>query len=368
MAEHFLNEPFEVSGQWYLPDVPQQVVAGILRYTPKHTELHLDDTFRPLHGTISAGDNVESYPLVYGVTTKGEAVTLLNAQRMGISINFGSGGFRQPERLIATLILVGAHVPLDFAYPEISFRIPGLQIWQSRQNIDFQFERNIPNESWTLAYRVQRLPKETTRVAGINSNFEWHVGLQWSTDQFSAVAVTVSAWVTIHPDTPQGLTWYLAQLQQLTTMLTFLAGVPMSPDCVAASIDESNRSVYVMVALTDVGYCRHTNLHDFFITRGTMGIELEQVLARWFEIYPKVHMPSRLAMSILASEKLWMHVEFLSLMQALEGFHRGLYGGNYTDEVKYEAAKKVLEGAIPTGLGADHQAALRSRLTHKSVI
>jgi hypothetical protein len=123
-----------------------------------------------------------------------------------------------------------------------------------------------------------------------------------------------------------------------------------------------------MVALTDVGYCKHTNLHDFFITRGTMGIELEHVLARWFEIYPKVHMPSRLAMSILASEKLWMHVEFLSLMQALEGFHRGLYDGNYTDEAKYEAVKKVLEGAIPTDLGADHRAALRSRFKYGNEI
>lgn len=36
---------------------------------------------------------------------------------------------------------------------------------------------------------------------------------------------------------------------------------------------------------------------------------------------------SRLAASVLTSQNLWPHVEFLYLMHVLEGFHRSLCGG-----------------------------------------
>lgn len=368
MADRPLNEPFEISGRWYLPEAPHHVIAGSLRYTPAHTELHLDDTFRPIRGTIKAGDDPQTYPLVYGVTKNGEATTLLNAQRTGYSVNFQSGGLRQSERLITTVLLIGAHVPADFAFPKISFRVPGLQIWQSRKAIDETFERDKTNNSSTLSYRIHRAPKEITRLSAIGANLDWHIGLHWNADSFSSVAVTVSAWVTIRPDTPQSLTWYLEQFIKLATMLAFVAGVPMSPDCIDASIDDSPHQVYVMVALPDVSYCTHTNRHDFFLDRETMGVELEQVVARWFEVYDRVHMPSRLALSIFASQKMWLHVEFLSLMQALEGFHRGLFDGNYMDEIDYEAVKNVLEDAIPAELGADHKDALRSRIRYGNEI
>lgn len=75
-------------------------------------------------------------------------------------------------------------------------------------------------------------------------------------------------------------------------------------------------------------------------------------------------MPSQFALGVLASEKLWPHVEFLSLMQALVGFHRGLFDGNYMDENRYELVKKALGDAIPTGLVSDHKDALRSRIRY----
>ena len=83
-----------------------------------------------------------------------------------------------------------------------------------------------------------------------------------------------------------------------------------------------------MVALRDAKYCSYLNLHDFYMPRGVMEAEFADVVAHWFEVYPKVDMPSQLTLSVFASEKLWVHVEFLSLMQALEGLHRGLHYGS----------------------------------------
>lgn len=75
-------------------------------------------------------------------------------------------------------------------------------------------------------------------------------------------------------------------------------------------------------------------------------------------------MPSQLALSVLSSDNLWLHVEFLSLMQALEGFHRATMPGLYTSEAEYEPVKQALNYAIPKVIGPDHKEALKSRIRY----
>jgi hypothetical protein len=64
------------------------------------------------------------------------------------------------------------------------------------------------------------------------------------------------------------------------------------------------------------------------------------------------------------SQDLWTHLEFLSLLQALEGFHRAIFAGIYMADVDYEKVKKALGDAIPPNVNSDHRAALRSRIRY----
>lgn len=365
MADHCLTESFETSGEWYLPENPDRKIAGILRYTPEQTELELHESFMPLRqGTIRFDDPLITYPAVYGTTRDGDAVTLLNAQQASWSMKFGSGGLRRPEKLITSLLLIGAHMPQDFSYREMTFRVPGLQVWLSVSVINQSIDREETTGTTTGSYRVRGMTEETSRIPCINANLDWYFTWQQNCDPFTSIAVTVSAWVAIRPDTPQGIYWYFEQLGKVSSMLSFLAGSPMSPDCIKASIGEANEEAFVMVAFRDKKYCAYLNLHEFFMPRGEMGIQLTDVAIRWFEEYGKLLMPIQLANSVLASDKLWLHVEFLSLMQALEGFHRALFLGNYIDDGEYELVKKALGDAIPAGLGSDHKDALRSRIRY----
>jgi hypothetical protein len=324
----------------------------------------LNEAFQPLHSAIRVGDSPQPYSVVYGTTIKGDAITLLKAQRLGVSLHIGSGGMRQPERLISSWLLIGAHMPLDFAYPEVSFRVPALQIWLSRKIIEESLDRDQATGHMSLTYRVRPVDQDITRTPSIDATLDWNISWNSNSDPFTSILVGVSAWITIRPTSPQVLEWYFEQQIKLAAMLAFLAGTPMSPDCIEASIGDSHHKVSVMVAMRDARYSRCKNLRDFFMPRGAMGTDLAKVVANWFEIYPKVHMPSQLALSILASEKLWVHVEFLSLMQALEGLHRGLYDGNYMAKDGYELVKRALGDAIPAGLSSDHKDALRSRIRY----
>jgi hypothetical protein len=364
MADRALNEAFETTGEWFLPEDPARMIAGSLSYSPKWTELHLHEPLRPLRGTIRVSDNDQTYSVIYGITREGEAMTLLNAQRMGQSFNFGSGGLRESERLVTSWLIVGNHLPSDFVYSKVRFRVPGLQVWLSRQIIDQSYTQNEETEGSSLSYVVKSLPKETMIIPTIGASLDWGYDSYSKCDNYSSIAVTISGWVTIKPDVPQAIEWYLKQQSKITTILSLLAGTSMSPDCIQSSIGEQHHKVTMLITLREANYCTYSNFHDFFMMREGMGIEFADVLSRWFEIYPKVHLPSQLALSVLSSDKLWLHVEFLSLMQALEGFHRGLYDGLYTDNSKYDLVKKALGDAIPSDLASDHKDALRSRIRY----
>jgi hypothetical protein len=65
---------------------------------------------------------------------------------------------------------------------------------------------------------------------------------------------------------------------------------------------------------------------EFFMPLALLGAPVEGVLQQWFEIYPAIKNPLDLAYSVFASgrERLWLHLEFLAWMQALEGLQRAL--------------------------------------------
>lgn len=369
MASRSLDDSFDTFGEWHLPENPTESIAGNLTYASGKTELQLHGAFRPLQGTIRVNDNLQRYPLIYGTTREGEAMTLLNALRSGISINFGSGGFRQPERIITSWLLIGGHIPEGYVYPSMSFRIPGLQIWLSRPVIEQEFSKSQEHSlGWPWIYRVNNLPAETTRISSIEADLDWGISCSSNADPFTTISVTVAGWVTIKPDTPKAIEWYLEQQSKLSTLLAFLAGTPMAPDCIEAAVGDTHHTISVMVALGNAQYCAYNNLHEFFMLRGSIEVDLLDVLNNWFEKYPSVKMPSQLALSILASNQLWLHIEFLSLMQALEGFHRALYEGKYMPQAEYETVKKALGDAIPSGLSSAHKDALRSRIRYGNQI
>ncbi len=364
MKEYPLNKSFEVPGDWFLPDHSDLKISGTLYYTPEKTELQLNDAFTPLRGVINAGENKKAYPLVYGITKNGEAMTILRPQQLEVSINLGSGGWREPERLISTWLIIGAHIPADFGFSEVRFRVPGLQLWRSQPTIEHSIEVDQSTGISSPIYRVLPATKKTTPVPSLDATIEWGISWNSNTDLFTVISVGVSAWITIKSISPHVIEWYFEQQNKINTMLAFLAGTPMSPDCIEASLEDPRQQVSILVAMSNPSYCSYKNTFNFFMPCDSMGIDIDKVVAHWFEIYAKIQAPSQLALSILSSENLRLYIEFLSLMQSLEGFHRSLYNGSYMDEHEYKKVQDALGVAIPVGLTKDHKEALRSRIRY----
>lgn len=341
-----LTESFETTGEWFLPDSPQRRIAGTVSFKAGRTELRLHSTLRPLpRGTMQIGSILPPYQVIYGDTRDGDAMTLINGQHFGMGFKLGSAGLRTPERVLTNLALVGGHVAVDARYTEMFCRIPGLQVWLSRKAIHQAQEKDETTGATSQVFRVLDIADEVTAVPAMDGNVVWRIDSQVETNFHTAVSVSTSGWLRMQPRIPQPLDWFFAQLGKITTLLSFLSASPMSPDYLRVPVPP-NRLASVLVNQREPYYCTFEAPNDFYMPRAMMVATLSDVVARWFDIYPKVEMPSQLALSVMNSKGLWPHVEFLSLMQALEGLHRACYGKQVALAKRLEELTSKLSGDI----------------------
>lgn len=114
--------------------------------------------------------------------------------------------------------------------------------------------------------------------------------------------------------------------------------------------------------------CKFKSPGDFFVPRGALGDSFGEVVTTWFRDIDSVLVPSQLALGIVSTKNLWLHIQFASLIQALEGFHRGRFPGNYMDDAAYNSVKSTLTAAIPESVSTGHRKALRSRIRYGNQI
>lgn len=321
MANHSLAEEFESSGEWFVAESPERKISGAITWSSRRVTLQLNDSFLPLEGGIGIGETSD-YSAIYGETSRSELITVLDAVTSGQKFTFSSAGVKRPQKLSSSWAIIGAHVTPNELYSEVSVRIPGLQIWISRSGVEQTIVYKTETTPSYVLYKVEGMAEEVFNIPSIEAKIGWGIHRNFSGDLVSDIAVKTSAWIRIEPLRPQGLDWFFEQLGKITTLLSFIAGTAMSPDQIAARAADSDTELSVLVALRQELICGHKKADDFFMLRQGMGIELSEVFGNWFALYERIAMPSQLALSIFSSEKLWLHVEFISLIQALEGFHR----------------------------------------------
>lgn len=361
--EHDLSKPFERSGEWYLPTSPDARKAGHLRYESDSISLELIDGFSPMQGVIRAINPIVQYPVVCGVSHLGEAITLFDSVQRTTGLRFSSGGLRRPEAIIARTMIVGAHLDEMPLIDNLSFRIPGLEIWHGRENFQESHEKDEQSGRFTSKYTAIRYEAEKYTIHCIGADIDWSYWYHSRCDPITGVDAGVSAWITFRPREPRPLSWFFEQIDSLQILLSLLCGTSMSTNCAKIGIDRG-RSAYVYRPLINHRTCDFTHPIDFFLPYSGVEKHLGQLLNNWFGLFPKIQTALQLASSAMNSSDLWLHVRFLTYMQALEGIHRGLFDGFYTTLGEYQDIEKSLRAAIPADIGPDHKASLESRIKY----
>lgn len=365
MTEHAIPSPTEFVGEWTVPDANgggRGFIAGSLSWSGSRATLRLNEALTPLRGAVF-GDEVRNYPAIHGVTVDSKLVSMLDAMGGGAGLSFGPAGLRQRETAVSSWVVIGQqHVESETLYVQMRVRIPGLQLWLGRSGMSWTMVEPTTTTKRAVEYRIEAVPPEEVTVTSIDSILGWGFDREFGGDLVSRITVTSAARIWLRPSQPMPLQWFFEQFGKATTLLSLMAGSPMSLDHASAEVAGSGANVEVLVGLREAKYCDFKAASDFFLVRDALQVEFGPTLTRWFEIYESIAMPSQLALSVLNSEGLWLHIEFLSLLQSLEGVHRALLPGTYTSTERYEEIRKALSTAIPKDVAADHRDSLKSRI------
>lgn len=143
--ENDMMESKEFKGIWYLPGQPEKSVAGILYYKKAdYIKLELIGSFTeesdPIISFFSKG--AEEQKLIYGESSEGKKITLVNCFKGASSYNFSCSfsitSFNCHD------IIVGKHLaePDEQCFTKIKVSTPALSSWPSslliREEIDFR--------------------------------------------------------------------------------------------------------------------------------------------------------------------------------------------------------------------------------------
>ena len=326
ITDHAVTEALSLFGDWFLPTSPERRLAGQLSYDPPRIELLVNGTFRPdVPDVVLVGSD---YPIVHGFTHEGEAITLIHSRC--IERRSGNASVQvDSERVLAQYLLIGTYANENSTYPAFAFRVPGLQVWLSRKIIQQSVEVENEPSAVTHVYRVLDRQEKSVYLPSIRSTLSWFVGYSSAVNPFLSIAVNTAGRFVLRPDSARHLDWYLGQYPKITTLLSIISGGPLFADCMSAFLDPTPRNTCSLVfSAPGERYWERPRPQDFYVSCSELGIEFSQILCRWFTAYDRIDTVSRLAASVLTSQNLWPHVEFLSLMHVLEGFHRSLYPGN----------------------------------------
>ncbi|MBW7928385.1 MAG: hypothetical protein H3C58_09935 [Fimbriimonadaceae bacterium] len=367
MATRDFRTAFEMQGRWFEPAPEPQQIAGTLVYTPgAEVELHLHDSLDPIRRFTQRRTEGRSYPVLHGTTTSGEAVTLLSVQLVRSQLAIGSAGMGQPEELVSNRTLIGTHASPESLYRQIRFRVPALEVWLSKETVKRTVEHGPASERvWSFAVVTPDGP--AIRVPAIEADLGWQFDFSSNSNPFKGVRVDMQGWLQITPDKPKSLDWLLEQKSVFDQLLTMLAGEPMLSDCIQLAVAGGDERVLLLIRQEGSAYCARTQPEEFFLALKDLE-DPSEVIQCWFAEWQRMRMPLQLAVSTLNSTQLWLHVRFLSLMQALEGFHRSRFPGTYMADEDYYPVRQKITAAIPSELAADHREALKARLKYGNQI
>ena len=157
-VEFFLADAFEVTGQWWLHETPEEQLYGTLRYACTHIELELSGTLND--GSASdrfrGSGRFNDHLCIHGLTNDGQKFTLLRAGAFSIGAT---------TRYSAFHIIADKHVPAlaEFKLRAISFYCRHLDPFLARQL--FSVESEGEKEDFkSLTVQYSQPPKLVWRI------------------------------------------------------------------------------------------------------------------------------------------------------------------------------------------------------------
>lgn len=357
-------QEFEYRGVWWVPGFPKNQVAGILKFHPVNgTTLELIggdfiEAFQSEDSRITHISGTYTLDMVCGYTNKGRRISLHKCRNIGNTwaTNYIS------SKLNAQTVFIGAHFNSseELKFNKIRVRYSNLEEWLGMNGIIR--ESNNPGN---IDYIIPDLV--VVEINNFKVNFTSRLKQEKST--IFEVNMKHVNFVEILSDQPVEFSAFRDDfIFPLRNFFSLAVRDAVYPTDISAEMytEETGKQEIVEVFFSNRDK-RQEKVKDWvhiFFDYQDIGDDLQIYLQNWFEINNKLQVVMDLYFSAYYISAMYIHVRILTLTQALEAYHRIMYGGFYMEPDKYQRFFEEMTKHIPVELDQPHRSSLKSRLKY----
>jgi hypothetical protein len=364
---------FEEEGIWWLPENPDNYFSGILKFDPvKGAKLELTGSFdedRVLGIPLETDDPNKS--IILGVISRKE-VTLHKCYEFYSSSS--SPGIQVSHFDVRTVYL-GHHFEKeeDIKFNSISVNYSNLNEWVGITGFKLRHELDSNGHFTKFNCNFQYPEKIDLSLDDLDMSINYSfIG----TRDFYNPKLKQTTLIELYPNNSLSFKEFKENiLYYIQNFLSLGIGKAIYPLQIkgkneACKIDlPDEKTIYKDI---EIYYRTNSfnlpektlNTHEMFFSLRDIEDSFEECLNNWFRKADALKPAYDLYFATLYNSSMYLEHNFLSLAQAIESYHRRLYGGEYMLCDDYKDVYDTLMDAIPDYVGNDHKQSLRGRIRY----
>ena len=358
-------ESFEHMGYWWLPgepnepisEIPETAIPGKLSFDPATGGVL--ELLGNLDTEDSYGMNLwKKFEIIQGFVSGSEkCVTLQGCYVTSTSL----GSFISETRLIVNYIFTGYRYWFDsvedIVFEKLSVGYTYLNDWMFQKNFDYDMRHT--DYKRMMDFSISYTTPEPIEIPLDNATIELWAAPSTSSS-ITEISLTDKYRITITPREPKRFFEYLKYIKfHLPNFLTLATGHTNFPLNVSGLVSEDRGGMSIHYKIT--GYTEKTERltpWPMLFTFNDVKEDLPRYLANWIRNSEKLEATYNLYFREHYSKLIVLDSELLSLAQALEAYHRNVYGGDYLSKEEYEHIRIALIDVIPDCVDDKHRDSL----------
>lgn len=348
-------EPRIIKGYWWIPNSPDEKVAGILTYIPKDSlMLEIIGQIKPDVSAVEEFLEFENEDVIYGFSSDAKKITLINCHRSGGSLNF-SCSF-PVQKYSCQHLIIGAHIESleapHFFKAQIS--MPNLSLWATPNAImtNLIFKEN-KIEEYNISFYSKENIIETVEIQDIKLSISGVVNYKGDYYEPQIKQKTIA---TITKTTDFSLKDILHKIFLFEQFISFATlkyiksnKIILFAKSIYQELNDGNKHFipieYIQVNRDTENIKEHEvrERTNFLFRYETIKQEFHLILKKWFLEQDDIAPIRHHLIECVRRKGTFSSVDFLMVIQAIEGFWWRFRDSNYR-------LKKNITSKIPTKL------------------
>ena len=359
-----MTDRLEFKGYWHLPELPDKTIAGVLTYTPrKNIVLELMGSFDSGDDTLLAFLNKKREAIIHGYTSDAKKITLIKCDPWG-SANTNSFPL---IKYSCQFLIIGKHISSidDSSFHEAYVKFPVLSYWchPGALRTVYKFNDKEKIKSISIAFDSYRdTDEDTINSAVIDENTELLLkrGVNYDSS-YSRLEPKISqrTFLVIRKGDDSSINDFISNIYLYEQFLSLSTLRPIECKSVVLYDKECYQELkdgekfHFPIELIYVQRGNNTEVaeepryFDFLFTYDTVKDEYSKIIRKWFTDDKNIIPIRRHLIESIKPKTVFSSVDFLIVMQALEGFAKRFRKGEIkAQKVNKPTLREIIQGVL----------------------